>query len=219
MKKTFLPFLVAGVMLATGCSGQNGAVNNDATDSAAMETAEVTKIPVNLITGEGIGPLKLGMPVDQIPASMEGLYDSFEKKFVDEMGSEVDKSDNNCLNNYELTFIKEGKTVFECTADDGDCTHNYVLADFLVYDPSTVKIDINGSQFGCGDDLSELIDSKVVTVKGDGPFDNSVYIFNGVEIQLATDIHGNVKKNERVIKYMRIRNADYMTPFPEDFVP
>ena len=219
MKRTFLPLLAVGVMLAMGCSGQNGAENNDATDSVAVQTAEVHETPVNVITGEGIGPLKLGMPIDQIPASVEGLYDSFKKEFVDAMGSKVDESDLDCLNSYQLTFIKDGNTVFECTGDDGDCTHKYVLADFSVSYGSIVKIDINGTQYGCGDDIAELIDNKVITVKGSGPFDKNVYLYNGVEINLKTDNYGNVKKDNRVIQYMRILNADNMTPFPEDYIP
>lgn len=44
-------------------------------------------------------------------------------------------------------------------------------------------------------------------------------MYNDVELQLETDIRGNIKKDNPVIKSMRILNADYITPFPEDFVP
>lgn len=212
MKKTFLPFLVAGVMLATGCSGQKGAENNEPIDSATVQVDETAKTPVDIITAEGIGPLKLGMPMEEIPTSVEGLYDSFKTEKVDDFGDE-------CLANYKLIFVKEGKTIFECTADDGECTHKNVLADFLVRDDATVKIDINGKKYGCGDNVKELIDNKVITVKGNGPFDKSVYMYNDVELQLETDIRGNIKKDNPIIKDMRILNADYITPFPEDFVP
>lgn len=211
MKKIYLPLFLIGAMLTAACSGQKGAENNETIDSAAVQVDETTKTPVDIITAEGIGPLKLGMPMEEIPASVEGLYDSFKTEKVDDF-------DDDCLANYKLIFVKEGKTVFECTADDGECTHKNVLADFIVRD-ATVKIDINGNKYGCGDNVKELIDNKVITVKGNGPFDKSVYMYNGVELQLKTDIYGNIKKDNLVIEDMRILNADYITPFPEDFVP
>ena len=211
MKRTFFPLLAASAMLAMGCSGQKGAENNEPIDSATAQVDETTKTPVDIITAEGIGPLKLGMPMEEIPASVEGLYDSFKTEKVDDFGDE-------CLANYKLIFVKEGKTIFECTADDGECTHKNVLADFIVRD-ATVKIDINGNKYGCGDNVKELIDNKVITVKGNDPFDKSVYMYNDVELQLETDIRGNIKKDNPIIKDMRILNADYITPFPEDFVP
>ena len=203
--------LAASAMLAMGCSGQKGAENNEPIDSATAQVDETTKTPVDIITAEGIGPLKLGMPMEEIPASVEGLYDTFKTEKVDDF-------DDDCLASYKLIFIRDGKTVFECTADDGECTHKNVLADFIVRD-ATVKIDINGNKYGCGDNVKELIDNKVITVKGNGPFDKSVYMYNDVELQLETDIRGNIKKDNLVIKDMRILNADYITPFPEDFVP
>ena len=212
MKKAILPFLAAGVMLAMGCSGNNGAENTGATDSATVQAAAATMAPADLITADGIGPLTLGMPMDEITASVKGLYDSFKKEKVDDFGDD-------CLASYKLSFLKEGKTVFECTADDGDCTRKYVLADFLVNDNATVRIDINGTRYGYGDNVKELIDGNVITVKGNGPFDKSIYMYNGVELHLKTDKSGNVLKDNPVIDYMRILNADYMTPFPEDFVP
>lgn len=211
MKRTFFSLIAIGAMLTAACSGQKGAENNEPIDSATAQVDETTKTPVDIITAEGIGPLKLGMPMEEIPASVEGLYDSFKTEKVDDFGDE-------CLANYKLIFVKEGKTIFECTADDGECTHKNVLADFIVRD-ATVKIDINGNKYGCGDNVKELIDNKVITVKGNGPFDKSVYMYNDVELQLETDIRGNIKKNNPIIKDMRILNADYITPFPEDFVP
>ena len=211
MKRTFFPLLAASAMLAMGCSGQKGAENNEPIDSATAQVDETTKTPVDIITAEGIGPLKLGMPMEEIPASVEGLYDTFKTEKVDDF-------DDDCLASYKLIFIRDGKTVFECTADDGECTHKNVLADFIVRD-ATVKIDINGNKYGCGDNVKELIDNKVITVKGNGPFDKSVYMYNDVELQLETDIRGNIKKDNLFIKDMRILNADYITPFPEDFVP
>lgn len=212
MKKIYLPLFLIGAMLTAACSGQKGAENNETIDSAAVQVDETAKTPVDIITAEGIGPLKLGMPMEEIPASVEGLYDSFKTEKVDDFGDE-------CLANYKLIFTKEGKTVFECTADDGECTRKNVLADFLVCDDATVKIDINGNKYGCGDNVKELIDNNVITVKGNGPFDKSVYMYNDVELQLETDIRGNIKKDNPAIKSMRILNADYITPFPEDFVP
>jgi len=212
MRKITLSFLCLGLVLTVGCSGQQGTGDNDSASNDSAAVAESPKAPVDQITAEGVGPLKLGMPMDEVPASVEGLYDSFKKEKVDEWGDE-------CLVSYKLYFIKGDKTIFECIADDGDCTRKYVIADFLLRGNPTVKIDIDGTLYGCGDDVAELIDNKVITVKGNGPFDKSVYLYNGVELQLKTDIHGNVKKNNRVIADMRILNADYMTPFPEDFVP
>lgn len=211
MKKIYLPLFLIGAMLTAACSGQKGAENNEPIDSATAQVDETTKTPVDIITAEGIGPLKLGMPMEEIPASVEGLYDSFKTEKVDDF-------DDECLAKYKLIFVKEGKTIFECTADDGECTHKNVLADFIVRD-ATVKIDINGKKYGCGDNVKELIDNKVITVKGNGPFDKSVYMYNDVELQLETDIRGNIKKDNPVIKDMRILNADYITPIPEDFVP
>lgn len=88
MKRTFFPLLAASAMLAMGCSGQKGAENNETIDSAAVQVDETTKTPVDIITAEGIGPLKLGMPMVEIPASVEGLYDSFKTEKVDDFGDE-----------------------------------------------------------------------------------------------------------------------------------
>ncbi|MBP5398103.1 MAG: hypothetical protein J6Y32_05715 [Bacteroidales bacterium] len=80
-----------------------------------------------IVTSEGVGPIKLGMKISDIPSSIDGFYDKLEtqtrKKSVSWSGEEYTET------YYLATF--NGKPVFEIPIDNDDVRHILVLTEDL----------------------------------------------------------------------------------------
>ncbi|KWW29330.1 MAG: hypothetical protein AUK63_1552 [bacterium P3] len=208
MKKNSYFLLAVISILAVGCSGQNAQGSDDKT-SVEATVAEVKAQPTNIMTAEGIGPLKIGMPMSEIPASVDGLYDKFDQKRADEFGDD-------CLAFYELKFYKKGRVVLEGTADDGECTQKFQIASLYAVEDTLVKVSIDGVQYSCNDDIASLISGQTIQQKSSDVFDKDVYLYQGVEIGLTNHLH---IKRGTTIRRLEVANRNLITPIPEDFVP
>lgn len=128
MKKTFLPLLIASVMLTMACSGQKGAENNDSVNATIEEEISTAFVP----TDRGVEPIVLGMDVKDIPASVDGLYDNVSEykdweEFVD----------------YRIyTFTSDGDTVMQAWAYDANYDKVFNIASINVYSKANVKMQI-----------------------------------------------------------------------------
>lgn len=206
MKKQIV-FIAFSLVLALSCSRQRTAEKD--TFSTNEPVTEKKKEPVNIMTSEGVGPLKIGMPMNDIPSSVEGLYDKFEKTKEDEFGDD-------CLAFYNLMFYKDDKLVMEGRADDGDCTQNFQLASLYAMEDTLVKISIDGVLYGCNDDIANLLKNNKLKQEGTEWFEKDTYLYQGVEINLTNHLH---IKRGTVIRRLEVVNRDLYTPIPEDFVP
>lgn len=76
MKKLF--YFVMLVLLATGCGKGSSASTSDS-DSIVENNIDAIEapdsIPTIYITRDSIGPIHIGMPINEIPDSIAGLYD------------------------------------------------------------------------------------------------------------------------------------------------
>ncbi len=128
MKRTNYLMLAAGFVLALGCSGQNGTENNDTANVAIEEEISTAFVP----TDRGVEPIVLGMDVKDIPASVDGLYDSvMEYKDWEEF---VD---------YRIyTFTSNGDTVIRARAYDANYDKVFNIASINVYSKANVKMQI-----------------------------------------------------------------------------
>lgn len=127
MKRFFLPLFIAGVMLAMGCSGQQGAETNDTTN-VAPEPETTAFVP-----GEkGVEPIVLGMDIKDIPASVEGLYDSVSEY----------KDWEEFVESYIYTFTSNGDTVMQAWAYDANYDKVFNIASIHIYPNANVKMQI-----------------------------------------------------------------------------
>lgn len=101
MKKTLITFTLL-VPLMAACSG-NKAYNGNDSDSTIISEAEaaldsIDSMPLPALTAQGLGPVRIGMPIDSLPEGVDNLYDHFETD--DEFDSSI------------ITFSLQGETMF-----------------------------------------------------------------------------------------------------------
>lgn len=135
MEKRFLTlFTAAGLLLAMGCSGQNGAENNDTANTANEEEISTAFLP----TDRGVEPIVLGIDVKDIPASVDGLYDNV-----------VEFKDWEEFVDYRIyTFTSNGDTVMQAWAYDANYDKVFNIANINVYPKANVKMQIlEGEKF------------------------------------------------------------------------
>lgn len=127
MKRTNYYILVASVMLTIGCSGQKGSETNDTTI-----VAEEAKTTAFVPSDKGVEPIVLGMDIKDIPASVDGLYNSVSaykdwKEFVEY---------------YIYTFTSNGDTVMDAWAYDANYDKVFNVASINIYPKANVKMQI-----------------------------------------------------------------------------
>lgn len=74
MKKLIYALTLASTLTACGNANQQSAT--EAENTTAQATTEDASTPGFVLTDTGTGPIVLGMKGSDIPASVEGLYDS-----------------------------------------------------------------------------------------------------------------------------------------------
>ena len=81
MKKT-LVIIAALLPMLAACTG-NKAYKGADSDSALIQEAQadldsIDAIPLPDLTAQGLGPVRVGMPIDSLPEGIENLYDQVE---------------------------------------------------------------------------------------------------------------------------------------------
>lgn len=131
MKKITLTLLSLGLLLMVGCSGQNGAGANDSANSATQESQNTVEQFAYELTNTGVGPIQLGMAINDVPESVENLYDKVVKE-CDHM-----EFTEYCL----LTFTSGQDTVMQGWFYDANYDKVFNLAVLNVYTAAKVKMD------------------------------------------------------------------------------
>lgn len=93
---------------------------------ALVLTTACTNEPEGFIHSKGIGPVKIGMSIAELPAQVEGLYDEIQKideeGYFDEfMGEEIPPRD-------KYLFKKMGEVIFMTECEDGETQIEYLEA-------------------------------------------------------------------------------------------
>ncbi len=123
MKRTFLPLLAVGFVLALGCSNANGAENNDTTNVAdVQQTADLVSTDngdgstvgekTYILTEKGVDVLVYEKQLKMQPPT-GSVYDQAVKKYVDDYGSTV------------YTLKRKGKEIGIAAVDGGVVTAFY----------------------------------------------------------------------------------------------
>lgn len=153
MKKSFINFKSVSILwclfLLGACSG-GGTKQGDTIDSVTTEepaiVEELSK-PI-YITQDSIGAIKIGMSINDIPASMEGLY------MAKEYGASPDA--------VTITFKgEEGERFIAYDFGEGKI-------DVLNLIDSTVKVKSPKGEFGMGDKFSNVLQLPGVEVEWSG---------------------------------------------------
>lgn len=107
-----LIFSVVAIALATACSHKSS----------------------NNIHPTGIGPVKIGMSIEALPASVEGLYDEIVKIDVEAYFDEFEGENIPACDQY--LFKKDGETAFSTECPDGETVITFLdaLSPKLSYD-------------------------------------------------------------------------------------
>lgn len=146
MKKTFIT-LAALLPLLAACTG-NKAYKGADSDSAVIQEAQadldsIDAIPLPDLTEQGLGPVRVGMPIDSLPEGVENLYDQVQ---MDDTPDAV-----------ALTFLLQDKPMFTVyNFGDGNVDVISLESDRLGFrtDNGTVRL---------GDPLRMLLDVKGVS--------------------------------------------------------
>ena len=101
--------------------------------SALLLTACATNTtPTNEITPEGIGVIKVGMNLSEVPGSVENLYNNIAVVTTPESYNEMDDETIPAYNT--VHFMLDGEEMFHTIPDnDGTITHLTVTTDKLSY--------------------------------------------------------------------------------------
>lgn len=111
-----------GTAEATDATEATKADGQTAADGTTAATAKEAGAADFVVRKGALGALKVGMSVKEVPASIEGLYDSWERKT--ETFSDMEGEWTETL----LIFKKGGKKVFHCFLDtDGKKIYSLVL--------------------------------------------------------------------------------------------
>lgn len=76
--KAFLAVAALSVLLLS-CGGHRDSDSHDSDTTAQADTTLVEDVAMPVLTPDSLGCIKVGMRVDSIPESAEGLYDSVEE--------------------------------------------------------------------------------------------------------------------------------------------
>ena len=137
MKKSVI--ILSSVLLFAACINNQGTATEDTTNTA--QTEQVAEEPQSAfeLTDKGVDPILLGMKINNVPESVEGLYDKYTKtKYYLDFGT------------HEITFsfTKDGLEVMTANA----YTNNNKIASITVIDTKLIKVDskntnANGNAF------------------------------------------------------------------------
>ncbi len=148
MKK--LIYITLGTLALTGC-GKGQKVNETGTDSIVMENPadeKVAEIPVAYLTKDSIGGISIGMPMNEVPYTLEGLYTRKEN------GASPDA--------VTIEFFEDNSPRF-VVYDFGEGK-----IDVINLIGSDVKVKTLKGDLGIGDRMAEVLDLPGVTAEWSG---------------------------------------------------
>ena len=121
--------------------------------SQTTQTSQPTKDRPFILTGKGVGPVKMDMKMKKLPKSVNGLYDKYS----------VYQDPNE---GHIITFTLNGETVMEAYAryDQWEVGNDETLYIWLIRVKSgdAIGVKIKGQAYGVGDDIKALINQKIV---------------------------------------------------------
>ena len=150
MKKNVFFLMATAMLFATACGNGKNGESQDSTDQQEAVTINTNVV----LTKEGVGPVKIGMLVNEVPASVEEFYDSV---YVDEILSPSDRK------MYRLFFYMNGEEVWQAFSNEGKKENAVIERMNSPENASTVKIMYNNKLYGLGDNVEELINNNVIT--------------------------------------------------------
>ncbi len=125
-------------------------------DTVAQPEEEVQLYDGPVLTNDGVGEVRIGAAINDLPEHLQGIYDSRKVEM------ESDEMEEEML--ITATFYRNGKVVMTAL---GDTQGNIV---YLSVDGSGIKTEIDGKYFGVGDALRSLMKQKGVKRDTTGAF-------------------------------------------------
>lgn len=146
MKKTLL-ILTLLLPLLGACSG-NKAYRGSDSDSAVVAQAQadldsIDSIPLPLLTAQGLGQIRVGMPIDSLPEGVENLYDQMQ----------MDETPDATV----LSFTLQGAPMFSVyNFGDGN-------VDMISLDSTLLGFNTEKGVIHLGDPLASLLEVRGVS--------------------------------------------------------
>lgn len=142
---------------------------------AATVTAQTTRRTTSKASGnpnaaavvatvDGVGPLKLCLPMKKIPAKYAGLYDNFKKAPVE---ADKESLQGNPQGQHKLTFYKDGKVVMTTIVAEWDDAPYGGIREITLPAGSPIKFRIAPNKYilpNCP--LSEVFSKATLTAGG-----------------------------------------------------
>ena len=192
MKKFF--YFVMLVLLVTGCGKGSSASTSDS-DSVTAENPDSIEVsvsgPVVYISRDSIGPIRIGMPVQEIPDSVAGLYD---KKLT---GASQDAVTVEFSNKLGSSFVAY------------DFGENKV--DVLNLIGNFVKVKAPRGEFSLGDNFWKVLELPGVKAEWAGYDDSGMWYWNWEGLWFAPS-----QENLPDVLVRRLYHSD-MPPTQADF--
>lgn len=86
-----------------------------------------------VVTNGKLGPIQLGSSMANIPRSVAGLYDKFTKETVNRFDGDIGDEDGPTIQETIFSFYKNGKNIFNVTADEKLVAYNIELMEGSSY--------------------------------------------------------------------------------------